>query len=218
MTIQKQPGYSSLARAYLWLTDRLYNEFAWAYDPVSWLVSFGQWDEIRKLALPRITGPRILEIGFGTGELLIELTRQRYQVVGLDLSLAMQRQVNRKLSRIGLEVPRVCSRVQQTPLQPGIFDSIISTFPAQFILDPLTWQECARLLRSSTNEVPARLVVVGLWIKPARKELKRELIRYENQQKEIFFDLARSVDMHLTVEDVHYKNWLLPILIAEKHH
>jgi hypothetical protein len=73
-------------------------------------------------------------------------------------------------------------------------------------------------LRSSTNEVPARLVVVGLWIKPARKEIKRELIRYENQQKEIFFDLARSVDMHLTVEDVHYKNWLLPILIAEKHH
>jgi SAM-dependent methyltransferase len=216
MSIQNQPGHSSLERIYLWLTERLYNEFSWAYDPVSWLVSLGQWDEIRKLALPWIIGPRILEIGFGTGELLIELTQRGYQVIGLDLSLAMQQQVNRKLSRIGLEVPRLCSRVQESPIQPGIFDSILSTFPAQFILDPLTWQECARLLRSSNNGVPARLVVVGLWIKPARKVIKKEFIRYENQQKEVFFNMARSVGMQLTIEDVRYKNWLLPVLIAEK--
>lgn len=212
--MQNQPGRSSLARAYLWLTDRLYNEFAWAYDNVSWLVSLGQWDDIRKMALSRITGPRILEIGFGTGELLIELTRQGYQVVGLDLSLAMQRQVNRKLLRIGIEVPRVCSRVQQTPLESGIFDSIVSTFPAQFILDPITWRECARLLRSSIDGTPARLVIVGLWITPARKDKK--LIHSMNQQKEQFNELARSVGMQLMIEDVQYKNWLLPILIAEK--
>jgi len=214
--MQKQPGRSSLARAYLWLTDRLYNEFAWAYDPISWLVSLGQWDDIRKMALSRITGPRILEIGFGTGELLIELTRQGYQVVGLDLSLAMQHQVNRKLSRIGIEVPRVCSRVQQTPLKSGIFDSIISSFPAQFILDPLTWQECARLLRSAPSGIPARFIVVGLWIKPAKKETKKEIIQYENQQNEVFYNLAQSVGLHLTIEEVRYKNWYLPVLIAEK--
>jgi ubiquinone/menaquinone biosynthesis C-methylase UbiE len=184
--MQKPSGRSILARLYLWLTDRLYNEFAWAYDPVSWLVSLGQWDAIRKLALSRISGARILEIGFGTGELLIELTRQGYQVVGLDLSFAMQHQVNRKLSRIGIEVPRVCARVQQAPLESGIFDAIISTFPAQFILDSLTWMECARLLRTTTNGVPARLIIVGLWIKPAKKGAKKEIIEYENQQKEVF--------------------------------
>ena len=30
-----------IGRLYLWACHRLYNEFAWAYDWVSWLVSLG---------------------------------------------------------------------------------------------------------------------------------------------------------------------------------
>lgn len=59
----------SFTQGYYWLAERLYNELAWAYDPVSWLVSLGQWDVWRKGALDYLTGKRILEIGFGTGEL-----------------------------------------------------------------------------------------------------------------------------------------------------
>ncbi|MCS6844103.1 MAG: hypothetical protein NZ528_07260, partial [Caldilineales bacterium] len=55
------------ARLYLWATQRLYNEFAWAYDAVAWLVSGGRWDRWRRLALDYVVGQPILEVGFGTG-------------------------------------------------------------------------------------------------------------------------------------------------------
>ena len=37
-----------IARLYLWACHRLYNEFAWTYDSVSWLVSLGHWWGWRK--------------------------------------------------------------------------------------------------------------------------------------------------------------------------
>jgi ubiquinone/menaquinone biosynthesis C-methylase UbiE len=209
---------SWFSRTYLWLADRLYNEFAWAYDPVSWLVSLGQWDSIRKTALSRITGHRILEIGFGTGELLIALTRQGCQVFGLDLSLAMQSQAEKKLLRAGIPVPRICGRVQYSPFQSEIFDSIISTFPAPFILDPRTWQECARLLRPVSPQGAARFVVVGLWIVPARVLTHKDYVLAVVQQKNIFYELASNAGLKLTVEDVQYRGWSFPILIGEKNH
>jgi len=32
-----------VGRLYVWATERLYQELAWAYDGVSWLVSLGHW-------------------------------------------------------------------------------------------------------------------------------------------------------------------------------
>ncbi len=35
-----------------WLFDLLYHELAWAYDPVSALVSGGRWRDWQRVALP----------------------------------------------------------------------------------------------------------------------------------------------------------------------
>jgi ubiquinone/menaquinone biosynthesis C-methylase UbiE len=88
-------------RLYLWATHRLYNEFAPLYDLASWLVSAGRWGEWRRIALDYVVGPRVLEVGFGTGELLAELAQRRVTVSGLELSRAMQKVTARKLRRVG---------------------------------------------------------------------------------------------------------------------
>lgn len=152
-------------QGYLWLADRLYNEFAWAYDPVSWLVSRGRWSAWREAVLPFIDGPRVLEIGFGTGELLIRLAQQDFVVVGLDLSPAMQRVAARKLRRDGLEVPRLRANAQRSPFIAGCFDTVVATFPAQYILEEETFAEVGRLLRpadKTTGRPGGRFVIVGL--------------------------------------------------------
>ncbi|MCB9446672.1 MAG: class I SAM-dependent methyltransferase, partial [Ardenticatenaceae bacterium] len=38
----------------------LYNELAWTYDAVSWLVSLGDWRSWQQAALPFVLGPDVL--------------------------------------------------------------------------------------------------------------------------------------------------------------
>jgi len=155
------------ARLYLWACHRLYNEFAWAYDWVSWLVSLGHWWGWRLAALDHVppprpfpdrggSCPRVLEVGFGTGDLLIEMARRGWDVWGLDLSPAMQRITARKLRKRGLWVPRTRADVAAMPFPDGVFDAVVSTFPAEFILHRSALSECSRVLRPA-----GRLIVTG---------------------------------------------------------
>ncbi len=142
---------------YVWAYDRLYHEFAWSYDAVSWLVSLGQWDNWRRTALRYVQGDRVLEVGFGTGELLPLLLVKAERAVGLEASPAMHRIVDGKLRRRHLRIPRVQGIVQRLPFADESMDAIVSTFPAGFILDPDAHREFARILRPG-----GRLIVVDV--------------------------------------------------------
>lgn len=148
-----------LSRGYLWATQRLYNELAWAYDPVSWLVSLGRWSRWRRRALAHVRGPRVLELGFGTGELLLEMAQRGWQPLGLERSPAMQRVAARKLRRHHLLVPRLLGEAQALPLAGECLDAVVATFPADYILAEATWREVARVLRPG-----GRLVIAGLFV------------------------------------------------------
>jgi ubiquinone/menaquinone biosynthesis C-methylase UbiE len=132
-----------------------YNEFAWTYDPVSRVVSRGKWREWQMVALREVHGSRVLEIAFGTGNLLWELVKGGYQCVGIDRSSHMVAITDRKFRRRGRRAPICRARVEQLPFPDGAFDSLVSTFPDYFILDPVAQAEMARVL------VPGgRLVVI----------------------------------------------------------
>jgi ubiquinone/menaquinone biosynthesis C-methylase UbiE len=212
-----------LARTYYWLADRLYNELAWMYDPVSWMVSLGHWDAVRKWALDYLVGSRVLEVGFGTGELLLELARKDVRVVGLDPSAAMHHQTRNKLHHSGLHVPLIRGKTQNMPLASHSFDSIIATYPAGYIFDPATWSEVARLLRSGPG-APAkkgggRFVVVGIGISSTDKPLRSEthfLFRLPMDELLVHFkQLAQSAGLDLQVDMRQLGAVEIPILIAE---
>lgn len=149
--------------AYGWATLRLYDELAWAYDPISRFVSAGRWDTWRRFALDYVRGPFVLEIGFGTGELLIFMRRRGLAAVGLELSPAMHRVVSRKAGTQGIVVPRVRARAETLPFPSRSFDTVVSTFPANYIFDVSTLAEVERVLAAG-----GRLVIAGLIVQLPR--------------------------------------------------
>ena len=155
--------FKLLLKLYMWATIRLYYEFAWTYDLVSWLVSLGQWSKWRNQALEHIRGERVLEIGCGTGELLLEMKARKISAVGLDLSPKMIRVARRKMKKKKVRLNIVQSRTQSIPFPQGSFDTLISTFPAEYILDPQTLQEAARVLTKPLQSgIPGgRLIIAG---------------------------------------------------------
>ncbi|MCR4406023.1 MAG: methyltransferase domain-containing protein [Anaerolineae bacterium] len=136
-----------------WGFHLLYNQFAWTYDVVSWLVSLGNWRRWQRAAIPYLPGERVLDLAFGTGNLLIDLAGAGYRPYGLDLSPYMVRIARRKLRRRGLDVPLCRGWAQALPFTDGAFDAVVSTFPAEFILQPSTLREVARVLRPGGRAV-----------------------------------------------------------------
>ncbi len=112
----------------------LYNELAWLYDLVSWTVSMGQWRSWQRTALPYLRGRRVLEVGHGTGNLLLDLAAGGFEPAGLDLSPRMGTLARRKLRQAGRNrVPLVRAGVDALPFAGGSFSSLLSTFPTEYI-------------------------------------------------------------------------------------
>ena len=83
----------------------LYNQFAWTYDAVSVVVSFGQWHSWQQTSLKHLnveSGARVLELAHGTGNLEIDLHNAGYKVIGYDLSPYMGRITQPKLTAQGI--------------------------------------------------------------------------------------------------------------------
>ncbi|HEX9115427.1 MAG TPA: class I SAM-dependent methyltransferase [Anaerolineae bacterium] len=154
---------SAIDRIYLWACECLYNEFAWSYDAVSWLVSGGRWQSWRELVLDELPPGRVLELGFGTGELLLALAAQGRTVYGLEQSRAMQRIARRKLQTRGLsaQVRRFQGIAQRLPFADGSFAAVVATFPAGYIFDAIAAGEIARVLQPPEAGASAGRLVVG---------------------------------------------------------
>ena len=212
-----------LGRLYIWATHRLYDEFAWAYDLVSWVVSLGRWSSWRLSALDSTVGKRVLEIGFGTGELLTEMAQRDLDPVGLDASLAMHRVTARKLARRGLDVPTAIGLAQSMPFPAESFDSVVSTFPAGYILDLATLEETARVLcrpDPSTGKAGGRLVVVGLVVSvdvPVWRQVMQFLFGVQGDLVlDQFTGLAQAAGLYVDVLELGSGRVRVPVVVAER--
>jgi len=125
----------------------LYNELAWTYDAVAWIVSLGQWRNWGQTTLSHLRGERVLELGHGPGHLLVALNERGFAPVGVDLSSTMGRQAKAELIEAGANVPLVRARAQALPFRAASFDSIVATFPTDYIVDRRTLSQVTRLLR-----------------------------------------------------------------------
>jgi len=193
----------------------LYNEFAWTYDGVSWLVSWGEWQSWQQAVLPYLTGPRVLELGFGTGDLLIALGGTQHHVCGIERSPHMIRIAQRKLHRHDLTLPLVRGRGQALSFSSNAIDSVVVTFPSPFIVHPHTLKEIHRVLRPE-----GRLVMVpqayrrqwGLvgWVLD-------QLYAATGQRTSLLWeDILGPVGLRAVVEQLEFPSSVVQVVVAVK--
>ena len=121
----------------------LYHQLAFTYDLVAASVSFNRWKDWVMSVIPFIEGDRILEIGHGPGHLQRVLLSRNLFVVGIDESRQMSYLAKRRADR-SAHLTR--GLAQHLPFPNQAFDTIVSTFPADYINDPLTLAEVKRCL------------------------------------------------------------------------
>jgi ubiquinone/menaquinone biosynthesis C-methylase UbiE len=106
----------------------VYDRLAGLYDAVDWFTA-GTTHRLRKRALRYLPPPgsRLLEIGFGSGRLHVELA-ERYEMAGLDRAPGMVRLTKRRLAAHGRRSNLCVGSAYALPWPDGRFDAVLSTF------------------------------------------------------------------------------------------
>ncbi len=196
----------------------LYHPFAFTYDFVAAVVSFGKWNNWVLGVIPFVSGTRILELGHGPGHLqqaLITLRRvSGLDSAAMDESAPMGRLAKR---RLGSSQKLVRAVTQKIPFVSETFDSVISTFPSEYIFDPQTLAEAYRVLRSGGRFI----VLLAAW---PRNPLLGWLFKVTGQSPAEAYKSIRSkitetldpVNFKTDVQVVEVKSGNLLFIIAQK--
>lgn len=138
------------------LFETLYKN-AYLYRFASSVPFAGQWRVWQRLVLPRLYGHDVLELGCGLGDLLADMSEAGYVCHAVEQSPPMVKAARKTIQRCKVdEKPTVIQgSAQHLPFSNGSFDTVVSTFPSEYIYDPDTIAEVARVLRPG-----GRLIVV----------------------------------------------------------
>jgi ubiquinone/menaquinone biosynthesis C-methylase UbiE len=121
----------------------LYHPFAFTYDLVAAIVSFGRWKDWTKAVLPYIKATHILELGHGPGHLQRILLDRNLNPVAIDESAQMGALAKR---RLGGAHKLIRGLAQHLPFASNSFDCVVSTFPTEYIFNAQTLAEIRRCL------------------------------------------------------------------------
>lgn len=161
-TSPPNPALAVLRSFLRWFFHHLYHSMAWTYDLVAGAVSLGRWFQWIDLVIPFLRGQRVLELGHGTGHLQRKLAgTQGITYFGLDESRQMAVLTRRRAQIAGHAPPKQVQAVAQAaPFPRATFDSIVATFPTEFVFQPIPLRQVHRMLKPG-----GRLVILPVaWI------------------------------------------------------
>lgn len=153
-----------------WRIVRPLFELLYRNRALYWLASTipfaGQWRAWQRLALPRLAGRDVLEVGCGIGTLLADMARAGYRCQAIDRSPQMAAAARDRLRRQRIPpgaATVTVGDVRRLPFADAAFDSAVSTFPTEYIFDRAALREIARVLRPGGRLV----IVLGAALLPA---------------------------------------------------
>ncbi|MBY0493346.1 MAG: class I SAM-dependent methyltransferase [Cyanobacteria bacterium] len=124
---------------------RRYDRGAARYDWVTWPMEQMAMDRFRGRLIGQVMGPRVLEVGVGTGRNL-PLYRPGLQIDAIDFSPRMLERARRKPLPPGVTLHLM--DVQDLQFAPGSFDSVVATCVFCSVPDPVRGlSEIRRVLR-----------------------------------------------------------------------
>lgn len=117
----------------------------------------GQWRAWQRLVLTRIHGHDVLELGCGLGDLLADMAEAGHACLAVEQSPQMVAAARETLQRRKLDEKAwvIQGSAQHLPFSNASFDTVVSTFPSEYIYDPNTIAEVERVLRPA-----GRLIVI----------------------------------------------------------
>ena len=201
----------------------LYHPFAWTYDLVSAAVSLGRWQDWVQTVFPFVEGTRVLELGHGPGHLQRLLLSRGLLAVGLDESRQMGHLAKKRLRSSGYTQFNLSRGLAQSlPYPAETFDTIVSTFPSNYIFEPDTLLEARRTLKTG-----GRLIVLPVaWIigKNLMERYAAWLFRVTGQAptepleivSERFKQPFIDAGLEAKIQQVEVKSSLVLIIVAMK--
>ncbi len=200
-----------------------YHSFAWTYDFVAAIVSIGRWNEWIRTVIPFVQGTKILEIGPGPGYLQCLLRDQGLSVIGLDESTQMIRLAKHRLKKADYKTIHLARGLAQAlPFPDAKFDTIISTFPSEYIFDPNTLSDIHRVLRDDGHFIvlPAAWIVgrkildrAAAWLFQITGETPKNLIEVVRER---FIRPLEQAGFKVVNRQIEVKSSIVLILIANK--
>ena len=212
----------------------LYHQFAFTYDLVAATVSLGRWKDWVLSVVPFIEGTHVLEIGHGPGHLQRVLLSRGLVALGLDESPQMGRLARYNLRRFlnsqtsnppqygYTQISLTRGIAQHLPFPNESFDTLVATFPAEYIFEPQTLTEAQRVLTPNGRFVilPGATIMGRGILDRAMALLFRITGEAPPDLSEIIHERSKQpftkAGFHVDVHELNIRASLVFILVATK--
>lgn len=171
--------------------------------------------------MPLVTGQEILELGCGTGILQTALLESGYRATAIDESRQMLRIAKKKLVKNfpASNLRLIRARAESIPAPAGFYDSVVATFPSEYITRVETITECRRVL----NPQGSLIILLGVSVQGGGvyNLFLRFLYSITGQGTPARSILQKAVDemkpygFRAHIETIIYKQDELTVIVAE---